>query len=175
MRYFLLFFIFAVCGCKKEVLSLAPSFDSDKIHKDYSAKIKEFESEHAEIKKSIDEANSRIQEVDFSPKVAELIKSEIYTQEKYLRIIEQEIAFLKIEDNNRKTEYSTKELTQDGVDKEYEEYLLSEKANPRKFIWRLRPGLVLPPKEVDGTKKTDSHKKDEKHSDKKPEEHKSTH
>ena len=147
-----------ISGCKKEVLSLSPSFDSDPIHKDYEQKIKEFEKDHQEIKKSVDEAKSRIAEVDFSPKIAELIKSEIYTQEKYLRLIEQEVAFLKVSDNLRKKRYSDEELTQKDVDADYEEYLLQQKSNPKKYVWRLRPGLVLPPKQESTPKKEEEKK-----------------
>lgn len=149
MKYFLIFMIFALFACKKEVALSGPNFSKDPIHLDYSKKIKEFESEYADIKKGIDEARERINDSSFAPKLAELIKNEIFSQEKYLRLIEQEISFLKMKDNDRSKYYVTnsKDLSSERIKKDYEDYLLAETANPKKYIWRLRPGLVLPPQD----------------------------
>jgi hypothetical protein len=147
MKYFVIFFIFAISACKKEVVLSGPSFDKDPIHLDYAKKIKEFEGEYADIKRGIDDARDRISDSSFTPKLVELIKNEIFTQEKYLRLIEQEISFLKIKDNERSIYYSghEKTLSSEQIKKDHEDYLLSETANPKKYIWRMRPGLVLPP------------------------------
>lgn len=146
MRYFLISLIFFVSACKKEVTLLRPSFSSDLIHVDYTKKITEFQKEHDDIQKGIQIAKDRINDSSFTPKVAELIKSEIFIQEKYLRIIQQEIDFLKIKDNERSKYYveHSEVLTAEIVKKDYEDYLVREKANPKKYLWRLRPGLVLP-------------------------------
>ncbi|MBY0383600.1 hypothetical protein K2X05_00445 [bacterium] len=161
MKYFLIFLIFAISACKKEVVLSGPSFSKDPIHLDYSKKIKDFESEYADIKKGIDDARERINDSSFAPKLAELIKNEIFVQEKYLRLIEQEISFLKMKDNDRSKYYAenAKALTAEQVKKDHEDYLLAEKATPRKYTWRLRPGLILPPqekpKEASAAKKKD--------------------
>lgn len=147
MKYFLILLIFAISACKKEVVLTRPSFSNDPIHLDYSSKIKDFEAEYADIKKGIDDARERINDSSFTPKLVELIKNEIFTQEKYLRLIEQEVSYLKMKDNDRSKYYSenSNTLTAEQVKKDHEDYLLSEKANPRKYTWRLRPGLILPP------------------------------
>ncbi len=152
MRYFIISLIFFITACKKEVTLLRPSFGSDSIHMDYTKKLTEFQKEYDDIQKGIQTAKERINDSSFAPKVAELIKSEIFIQEKYLRIIEQEINFLKIKDNERSKYYVEHSdiLTSEIVKKDYEDYLVREKANPKKYTWRLRPGLVLP----EDTKKT---------------------
>ncbi len=146
MRYFLISLILLASACKKEVTLLRPSFGSDSIHQDYKKKLTEFQKEYDDIKAGIQIAKDRINDSSFTPKVAELIKSEIFIQEKYLRIIEQEINYLKIKDNERSKYYveHSEALTAEIVKKDYEDYLVREKANPKKYIWRLRPGLVLP-------------------------------
>ncbi len=146
MRYFLIYLIFFVSACNKEVTLLRPSFGSDSIHQDYKKNLAEFQKEYDDIKAGIQTAKDRINDSSFTPKVAELIKSEIFIQEKYLRIIEQEINYLKIKDNERSKYYAERSdtLTAAIVKKDYEDYLVREKANPKKYIWRLRPGLVLP-------------------------------
>ena len=125
---------------------MRPSFGSDKIHADYTKKLIEFQKEYEDIQKGVQIAKDRINDSSFTPKVAELIKSEIFIQEKYLRVIQQEIDFLKIKDNERSKYYveHSEVLTSEIVNKDYEDYLIREKANPKKYIWRLRPGLVLP-------------------------------
>lgn len=125
---------------------MRPSFGSDLIHVEYAKKITDFQKEYDDIQKGIQIAKDRINDSSFTPKVAELIKSEIFIQEKYLRIIQQEIDFLKIKDNERSKYYVEHSdiLTAEIVKKDYEDYLVREKANPKKYIWRLRPGLVLP-------------------------------
>lgn len=126
-----------------------PSFSDDKIHLEYSNNIKEFESEYSDIKKGIEDAQSRINDSSFTPKLAEIIKNEIFVQEKYLRLISQEISFLKIKDNERALYYekNRENLTDELVKNEYEAFKLAQKANPKKYIWRMRPGLILPPVE----------------------------
>jgi hypothetical protein len=158
MRYFLICLIFLVSACKKEVTLLRPSIGSDQIHLDYAKKITEFQKEYEDIQKGIQIAKDRINDSSFTPKVAELIKSEIFIQEKYLRIIQQEIDFLKIKDNERAKYYveNSEVLTSEIIKKDYEDYLVREKANPKKYIWRLRPGLVLPER----TKKAEPKKKE---------------
>lgn len=161
MRYFLIFLIFIVSACKKEVVLSRPSFNKDLIHLDYAKKINEFQKEHDDIQKGISDAKNRINDSSFTPKVAEIIKSEIFIQEKYLRIIEQEINYLKIKDNERSKYYLENEstLTEEIVKKDHEDYLIQEKANPKKYIWRLRPGLVLPesPKKAETNKPEPAH------------------
>jgi hypothetical protein len=146
MRYFLLSLIFFVSACKKEAKLVRASFGSDLIHMDYNKKLTEFQKEYQDIENSIQAARDRINDSSFTPKVNELIKNEIFIQEKFLSIIQQEIDFLKIKDNERAKHYATNPelLTTEKAKQDYEDYLLREKANPKKYTWRLRPRLVLP-------------------------------
>lgn len=160
MKYFFIFFIIAVVSCKKEGILLRPSFSDDPIHIAYSKQIKGFEDEYSQIKKGIDDAKERINDSSFTPKLAELIKNEIFNQQKYLRLIEQEIAYLKLMDNDRSKYYleNSETLTKEIIKKDHEDYLLSQTVNPKTYIWRKRPGLVLPPIE----KPKEAEKKEEK-------------
>ncbi len=150
MNYLFILTLFILCACEKKNLLSGPSFTSDKIHLEYSTNIKTFEDEYSDIKKGIDDAQSRINDSSFTPKLAEIIKNEIFVQEKYLRLISQEISVLKLRDNERSKYYeqNSETLTNDQVKQDYESFKLSEKANPRKYIWRMRPGLILPPVDV---------------------------
>jgi hypothetical protein len=134
----------------KNLISSTPTFESDPIHIDYQNKIKEFEKEYDSIKKAIEDARVRIADLDFTPKVADLIKSELFTQEKYLTLIDQEISYYKLKDIQRNKYYSKsdKSLTQKMIEDDYKKYQLSEKANPPKYVWRSRPPFTLPPKET---------------------------
>ncbi len=146
MRYLIFSLILLTMACKKDVMISRPSFNSDAIHKDYKKKIEDFQKEYDDIKKGILDAKDRINDSSFTPKVAELIKNEIFIQEKYLISIDQEINFLRILDNARSKYYSinSETITAETIKKDHDDYLIAEKANPRKYIWRMRPGLVLP-------------------------------
>lgn len=163
MKYFLIFSIFFIFACKKEVILSKPSFSSDPIHKEYEKSIKEMEKEKETIQKSIDEANERINDNSFNPKLADLIKNEIFVQEKHIRLIEQEIAYLRLKDNDRSIFYAKNQetLTEESINKDFEDYKVSEVANTKKYVWRLRPALVLP---KDESKKTEE--KDKKSAEK---------
>ncbi len=149
MKYFLIFLLFAIVSCKKEVALTRPSFSSDPIHLDYANKIKDFEDEYSQIKNGIEEAKLRINDSSFTPKLAELIKNEIFIQEKYLRLIDQEISYLKMKDNDRSKYYldHSESLNAEAIKKDYKDYLLAQKVNPKSYIWRKRAGLILPPAE----------------------------
>jgi hypothetical protein len=149
MNYFWILFILMSNSWGSDLLSSPPAFASDPIHLDYEKKIKELEKEYDDIKKSIDDARERIADLDFTPKVADLIKSELFTQEKYLTLIDQEISYFKLKDLGRKKYYSenSANLKADMIAQDLKNYQLSEKANPKKYIWRTRPPFALPPKE----------------------------
>jgi hypothetical protein len=159
MRYFFIFLILIISGCKKDAVLSRPSFKKDPIHLDYEKKVSSFQKEYDDIAKGISDAKERINDSSFAPKMAELIKNEIFVQEKYLRIIDQEISYLRIMDNERSKYYleNAETLTEEKIKKDHEAYLIQEKANPKKYIWRMRPGLVLPD-DPKAKKKKEEHK-----------------
>lgn len=156
--FFILFYLLCTFCSKKEIEPV--SFEKDQIYLYQIKEIKELESDYDKIKKSVEDARERIKDTDIPPKIVNLVKAELFTQEKYMRLIEQKIALNKIEINDRKKHYIevTNLIPEKELQIEYEEYLLSKKTNPPIYVWRDRPGISLPAKDIAAGKKADEAK-----------------
>lgn len=136
--YFLLITSFLATGC----FSSGPkpvTREDDKIRSALMADLKQLESDGSIMENQIDLARKRIHDLAISTKMVDISKKDLYQKERFIGQIGQQIAYLKLQLNNREKNFleNQAKMTKESLDAEYSQYMIDKAANPQKYPWRV--------------------------------------